>query len=54
MLSQPVWIGIVIVAFVIGLGGTYLIFHTGDYDVDADFSMMENAQHAKEMAVMMN
>ncbi len=33
MISQPVWIGIVIVAFVVGLGSTYLIFHTGDSDV---------------------
>ncbi len=32
MLSQPIWIGIVIAAFVVGLGGTYLIFHTGSSD----------------------
>jgi len=54
MASQPIWIGIVIAAFVVGLGSTYLIFHTGGSDVNADFNMMENAQHAQEMAVMMN
>jgi len=32
MLSQPIWIGIVIAAFVVGLGSTYLIFHTGSSD----------------------
>ena len=30
MPSQSIWIGIVIVAFLVGLGSTYLIFHTGD------------------------
>ena len=54
MVSQPIWIGIVIAAFVVGLGSTYLIFHTGSSDVTADFNMMENAQHAQEMAAMMN
>ena len=54
MVSQPIWIGIVIAAFVVGLGSTYLIFHTGSSDVNADFNMMENAQHAQEMAAMMN
>ena len=54
MISQQIWIGIVIAAFVVGLGSTYLIFHTGSSDVTADFNMMENAQHAQEMAAMMN
>ena len=54
MVSQPIWIGIVIAAFVVGLGSTYLIFHTGSSDVTADFNMMENAQHAQEMAAMIN
>jgi len=54
MVSQQIWIGIVIAAFVVGLGSTYLIFHTGSSDVTADFNMMENAQHAQEMADMMN
>ena len=54
MPSQPIWIGIVIAAFVVGLGSTYLIFHTGSSDVNADFNMMENNQHAQEMADMMN
>jgi len=54
MASQNIWIGIVIVAFFVGMGGTYLIFHTGSSDVNADFNMMQNAQHAQEMAVMMN
>ena len=54
MVSQSIWIGTVIAAFVVGMGGTYLIFHTGSSDVNADFNMMENAQHAQEMATMMN
>ncbi len=54
MVSQSIWIGIVIAAFVVGLGSTYLIFHTGGPDVNADFNMMENPQHAQEMGVMMN
>ena len=54
MISQQIWIGIVIAAFVVGLGSTYLIFHTGSSDVNANFNMMENAQHAQEMAAMMN
>ncbi len=32
MLSQSIWIGIVIAAFLVGLGSTYLIFHTGSSD----------------------
>ncbi len=54
MVSQQIWIGIVIAAFVVGLGSTYLIFHTGSSGVNANFNMMENAQHAQEMADMMN
>ncbi len=54
MASQQIWIGIVIAAFFVGLGSTYLIFHTGSSDVNANFNMMENSQHAQEMAVMMN
>ena len=54
MTSQVIWIGIVIAAFFVGMGGTYLIFHTGSSDVDANFNMMQNTQHAQEMAVMMN
>jgi len=53
MVSQSIWIGIVITAFLVGLGSTYLIFHTGT-DVNADFDMMKSAQHAQEMAAMMN
>jgi len=53
MVSQPIWVAIVIVAFFVGLGGTYLIFHTGT-DVNADFNMMEDPDHAQEMGVMMN
>ena len=48
------WIGIVITVFFIGMGGTYLIFHTGSSDVPGNFNMIENTQHAEEMAVMMN
>jgi len=54
MTRQVILIGIVIAAFFAGMGGTYLIFHTGNSDVNANFNMMENAQHAQEMAVMMN
>ena len=54
MVSQSIWIGIVIAAFLVGLGSTYLIFHTGSSGVNANFNMMENAQHAQEMADMMN
>ncbi|MBA4717777.1 MAG: hypothetical protein HRO68_01155 [Nitrosopumilus sp.] len=54
MVSQLIWIGIVIAAFVVGLGSTYLIFHTGGSDVNANFIKMENAQHAQEMAMLMN
>ena len=48
------WIGITVAVFFAGLGGTYLIFHTGSSDVSEDFNMIENTQHAQEMAVMMN
>lgn len=54
MVSQLIWIGIVIAAFVVGLGSTYLIFHTGGSDVNANFIKMENAQHAQEIAMLMN
>lgn len=54
MTSQVILIGIVIAVFFAGMGGTYLIFHTGSSDVNANFNMMENAQHAQEMAIMMN
>ena len=43
MISKSIWIGIVIAAFFVGLGSTYLIFHTGNSDVNANFNMMENA-----------
>jgi len=54
MVSQSIWIAIVIAAFVVGLSSTYLIFPTGSSGVNAEFNMMENAQHAQEMAAMMN
>ena len=54
MLSQPIWIVIVIAAFFVGLGSTYLIFHTGSSDVNAGFNMMGDNEHAQEMGVMMN
>ena len=41
MVNQVIWIGIVIVAFFAGMGGTYLIFHTGSSGVNADFNMMD-------------
>ena len=63
MVSQSTWIAIVIAAFVVGLGSTYLIFHTGT-DVNENFNMMmqdpstmrlwmENSQHVEEMATIM-
>ncbi len=48
------WIGITVAVFFAGMGGTYLIFHTGSSDVNTDFNMMQDTQHAQEMAVMMN
>ena len=54
MVSKPLLIGIVIAAFFVGLSSTYLIFHTGNSDVNAGFNMMEDTQHAQEMGVMMN
>jgi len=47
-------IGIVIAAFFVGLSSTYLIFHTGGFDVNAGFNMMDTPQHAQEMGDMMN
>jgi len=41
-MTKSIWIGIVILAFLVGLGSTYLIFHTGT-DVNADFDMMKSA-----------
>ncbi len=32
MVSQGIWVGIVVTSFLVGIGGTYLIFHTGDPD----------------------
>ena len=54
MTSQVILIGIVIAAFFAGMGGTYLIFHTGSSDVNAGFNMMKDTEHAQEMGVMMN
>jgi len=64
MVSQSTWIAIVIAAFVVGLGSTYLIFHTGSSGVNENFNMMmqdpstmrlwmENSQHVEEMAAIM-
>jgi glyoxylase-like metal-dependent hydrolase (beta-lactamase superfamily II) len=49
MASQPIWIGIVIAAFFVGLGGTYLIFHTGNSDVNENFNMMMNDPEMQKM-----
>ena len=49
MISQPIWIGIVIAAFFVGLGSTYLIFHTGSSDVNANFNMMMNDPEMQKM-----
>jgi hypothetical protein len=49
MASQPIWIGIVIAAFFVGLGGTYLIFHTGSFDVSEDFNMIEQSSMMSNM-----
>ncbi len=42
MVSQPIWVAIVIVSFFVGLSSTYLIFHTGSSDVNENFNMMMN------------
>ncbi|MCH7966913.1 MAG: hypothetical protein IIB02_05785 [Thaumarchaeota archaeon] len=49
MKSQQTWIGIVITAFFVGLGGTYLIFHTGSSDVNEDFNMIEQSSMMSNM-----
>ena len=49
MESKPIWIGIVITAFFVGLGGTYLIFHTGNSDVNEDFNMIEQSSMMSNM-----
>jgi len=49
MPSQQIWIGIVITAFFVGLGSTYLIFHTGSSDVNADFNMIEQSSMVSNM-----
>jgi len=49
MASQLVWIGIVIAAFFVGLGSTYLIFHTGSSDVNENFNMMMNDPEMQKM-----
>ena len=49
MANQQIWIGIVIIAFFVGLGGTYLIFHTGSSDVNEDFNMIEQSSMMSNM-----
>ena len=49
MANQQIWIGIVIIAFFVGLGGTYLIFHTGRSDVHEDFNMIEQSSMMSNM-----
>jgi hypothetical protein len=49
MASQQIWIGIVIAAFFVGLGSTYLIFHTGSSDVNENFNMMMNDPEMQKM-----
>jgi len=49
MASQSIWIGIVIAAFFVGLGGTYLIFHTGSSDVNEDFNVIEQSSMMSNM-----
>jgi len=42
MVSQPILIGIVIAAFFVGLGSTYLIFHTGTDPMSMKFQNQES------------
>jgi len=43
VLSQGIWVGIVVAAFLVGLGSTYLIFHTGNPDVNTGSEMMSGS-----------
>jgi len=49
MSNQGIWIGIVIAAFFVGLGSTYLIFHTGSSDVNEDFNVIEESSMMSSM-----
>ena len=49
MVSQSIWIGIVIAAFFVGLSSTYLIFHTGSSDVNEDLNMSERSSMMSNM-----
>jgi len=58
VVSQRIWIGIVVAAFLAGLGGTYLIFHTGNPDVNTgpemmSGSMMSNMQFNTNAPIIM-
>jgi len=53
MPSQSIWIGIVITAFFVGLGSTYLIFHTGSSDVNENFNMMNDPEMQKMIMTTM-
>jgi len=58
VVSQGIWIGIVVTAFLVGLGGTYLIFHTGNPDVNTgpemmSGSMMSNMQFNTNAPIIM-
>jgi len=43
VVSQGIWVGIVVASFLVGLGGTYLIFHTGNPDVNTGPEMMSGS-----------
>jgi len=49
VVSQGIWAGIVVAAFFVGLGSTYLIFHTGNSDVNTDFNMIEQLSMMSNM-----
>jgi len=49
MVSQQIWIGIAIGAFFVGLGSTYLIFHTDSSDVNEDFNVIEQSSMMSNM-----
>ena len=53
MASQLIWIGIVIVAFFIGLSSTYLIFHTGSSNIN-DLNMIEQSSMMSNMQFSTN
>jgi len=58
VVGQRIWVGIVVASFLVGLGSTYLIFHTGNPDVNTgpemmSSSMMSNIQFNTDAPITM-